>query len=141
MASSKVTHGKCLCGTVEIKAEGDFKACVACSCKNCQICSGSAFTVNLAYPKGSITVTKGLDDLRKYEDKATDSGKSVWRRFCGRCGSGIYSEIEDGTCFVKAPIVEGALDNQPVAHIFTRNLPGWAKDSKTGNQVENGPPS
>lgn len=67
MASSKVTNGKCLCGTVQIKAEGDFKACVACSCKNCQICSGSAYTVNLAYAKDNITVTKGLEDLKAYE--------------------------------------------------------------------------
>ncbi|KAK8094832.1 hypothetical protein PG997_001517 [Apiospora hydei] len=138
MASSKVAHGKCLCGTIEIEAKGDYKASVACSCKNCQICSGSVYTVNWAYPKDTITVTKGADSLKTYEDKATDSGKSVLRRFCGRCGSGIYSEIEDGNCFVKAPIMEGGVEPQPVAHIFTRNLPEWAQGNKTGNQVENG---
>ncbi|KAK8039480.1 Mss4-like protein [Apiospora rasikravindrae] len=142
MASSKVAHGKCLCGTIEIKAEGDYKASVACSCKNCQVCGGSAYTVNWAYPKDTITfpsVIAPKPTLTYPKDKATDSGKSVLRRFCGRCGSGIYSEIEDGNCFVKAPIMEGGLEPQPVAHIFTRNLPEWAQGSKTGNQVQNAP--
>ncbi|KAK8087280.1 Mss4-like protein [Apiospora phragmitis] len=112
MASSKVTHGKCLCGTIEVKAEGDFTASVACSCKNCQICGGSAYSVNLVYLKDAVTVTKGLDNLKTYEDKDTDSGKSVWRRFCGRCGSAIFSQDEDGHCYVKAPVMEGGLETQ-----------------------------
>lgn len=66
-SSDKVTHGKCLCGAIEIKATGDFKASVACSCKNCQSCSGSAFSVNFAYPKDTVTIAKGHDDVRTYE--------------------------------------------------------------------------
>ncbi|KAK8862715.1 GFA family protein [Apiospora arundinis] len=134
-SSDKVTHGNCLCGAIEIKATGDFKASVACSCKNCQSCSGSAFSVNFAYPKDTVTIAKGLDDVRTYEDKNTDSGKTVLRRFCGRCGSAIYSEAEAGI-FVKAPMMEGGLDVQPAAHVFARNLPGWAQSANTGNKMQ-----
>lgn len=73
---------------------------------------------------------------RHQTDKNTDSGRTVLRRFCGRCGSGVFSQAEDGRLFIKAPILKGGLETQPSAHIYTRNLPGWAQGAKTGNQLE-----
>ncbi|KAK8108037.1 uncharacterized protein PG998_010050 [Apiospora kogelbergensis] len=105
--ASNVAHGKCLCGAVEIKAEGESMTTVACSCTNCQTCGGTTYTVNLVYPKDTVTVTSGMEDIREYEDKNTDSGRTVLRRFCGRCGSGVFSQAEDGRLFIKAPILKG----------------------------------
>lgn len=31
-----------------------------------------------------------------------------------------------------------ALNNDPVAHIFTRNLPSWAEGVKTGDRKKDG---
>lgn len=65
--ASNVAHGKCLCGAVEIKAEGESMTTVACSCTNCQTCGGTTYTVNLVYPKDTVTVTSGMEDIREYE--------------------------------------------------------------------------
>jgi hypothetical protein len=62
-----MTNGSCLCGAVQISTKSESTSSVVCGCTHCQHCSGSAFTVNLVYPKDSIEVTKGQDQLKAYE--------------------------------------------------------------------------
>ncbi|KAH8662329.1 Mss4-like protein [Xylariales sp. PMI_506] len=125
--------GKCLCGSIEVEAEGGSSAKVACSCTSCQRCSASTFTVNLVYPKGGVEVTKGKEHLKLFKEIA-DSGREVHRYFCDTCGNAIFSQIQDGTIFLKAPVLEGALDGTPDLHIFTRNLPAWAEGVGAGDR-------
>ncbi|KAI0120727.1 Mss4-like protein [Xylariales sp. AK1849] len=132
-----MTKGSCLCKSVEIETKGDSQSTVACSCTSCQSCSGSAFSLNLVYPKGTVEVTKGAEHLKKYTDRA-DSGNDVYRYFCDTCGNAIYTQAVDGTVFVKAPVIKGAIDGDPSLHIFTRNLPAWADGAKTGQRKAGG---
>lgn len=53
------------------------------------------------------------------------------RRFCGVCGNAIWSQVADGTCYVKAPVIPGALHKQPTMAIYQQNLPAWSADIKT----------
>ncbi|KAH6656905.1 Mss4-like protein [Truncatella angustata] len=131
-----MAKGHCLCRNIEVTSEIEPKAIVACSCTSCQACSASAFTINLVYPKDSITVSKGKDHLKVFKEKA-DSGNDVFRHFCDICGNAIYTQTVDGTFFVKGPVMKG-LHNDPVAHIFTRNLPRWAEGVKTGDRKKDG---
>lgn len=66
-------------------------------------------------------------------DQATDSGNDALRHFCGVCGNAIFTQTVDGTLYVKGPVMN-SLNNEPVAHIFTRNLPAWAENVKTGDR-------
>jgi hypothetical protein len=36
-------------------------------------------------------ITHGEASLRRYTDKATDSGKPLTRMFCGECGSNLFA--------------------------------------------------
>jgi hypothetical protein len=154
-----MTKGTCLCNSIEISSDIEPKATVACSCTSCQACSGSAFSINLVYPKGSVEVTKGKEHLKAFKgeypspcsveysyyqiadmDVCTDkaeSGNDVFRHFCDTCGNAIYTQTVDGTLFVKGPVMEG-LNNVPSAHLFTRNLPTWAEGVKTGDRKKDG---
>ena len=57
-----------------------------CHCKTCQVNSGSAFSLNVAVPLDSLTVTG--EGLRTYEDRSGASGQEQrwyeWRSVCAR---------------------------------------------------------
>ncbi|KAF3014296.1 hypothetical protein E8E14_012191 [Neopestalotiopsis sp. 37M] len=131
-----MAKGTCLCQGIEITTSIEPKATVACSCTSCQACSSAPFTINLVYPKGTIEVTKGKEHVKIFKETA-ESGNEVLRHFCDTCGNAVYTQAVDGTCYVKAPVMKG-LHNDPVAHIFTRNLPAWAEDVKTGDRKKGG---
>ncbi|GAA5932826.1 GFA family protein [Sporobolomyces koalae] len=97
--------GTCNCGSVKIEvADSAFpKNSVLCHCKNCRASSGSQFTVNLLIPSDQINFVKD-STLGVYEDKSTDSGGTLIRKFC---------LFEIGT--VPAPN----------AQIFKRNFEKW----------------
>ncbi|MFC0202907.1 GFA family protein [Novosphingobium soli] len=88
MATEEIMHeGGCLCGAIRYKAVGDPVAVAICHCVNCQRNSGSAFSVNVIFPKQALTV-EGAPAI--YEDKG-DTGEIVRRFFCGTCGTPLES--------------------------------------------------
>lgn len=103
-------EGGCNCGAVRYRIEGQPVVVAQCHCRNCQRQSGSAFSVNLIVKADAVTTT---GQLVTYEDRDTLSGNAVYRRFCGTCGSPVFSEMAEGNgmIIVKA----GTLDEPPVA--------------------------
>lgn len=77
----------CLCKSVQIEVTGEDKNAVLCHCDNCRQASGSAFMYNHRFMKSHITVLKGENLLKVYDDKATKSGATLYRHFCGSCVS------------------------------------------------------
>ncbi|MGA0841158.1 MAG: GFA family protein [Pseudomonadales bacterium] len=55
-----------------------------------------------------------------YTDRG-DSGKAVWRHFCGRCGSPITSRVESmpGVVIVKAGTLDDFKDVKPAVEVYT----------------------
>jgi hypothetical protein len=49
--------------------------------------TGSAFSLNVAMPSDSVTITG--KSLATYEDRSGASGNPFFRTFCSRCGSPI----------------------------------------------------
>lgn len=86
-AKGPVHTGGCLCGAVRYRVEGDPVAVSICHCVNCQRNSGSAFSVNVIFPKGAMTV-EGEPAI--FEDHG-DTGAIVQRFFCGTCGTPLES--------------------------------------------------
>lgn len=83
-------QGGCLCGAVRYKCAAEPVMTAICQCDRCQRQSGSAFSVNVGIPKGSLEYTGDLPAT--YQDKGS-SGLPVHRRFCAKCGSPIVSEV------------------------------------------------
>lgn len=82
--------GSCLCGsiTVTIKDSELFTKPRGhlCHCANCRKIAGSYVASNLLIETDKVHVEDKNGTLKTYEDKATLSGNSVFRKFCSLDG-------------------------------------------------------
>jgi hypothetical protein len=118
--------GGCLCGAIRYTISAPVGALRACHCLNCQKASGTGGSVNAVVPTDSFRITKG--ETKKYDDSATQSGRTLSRHFCGNCGSPIYSHRNPNPGFVV--VRAGTLDDPelmaPTAIIWAASAPSWA---------------
>lgn len=119
-------EGGCNCGAVRYRCEGKPIVVAQCHCRNCQRQSGSAFSVNLLF-KASAVTQEGA--LTVYEDKDTFSGNAVLRKFCGICGSPIFSEPTDGKdmLIVKAGTLDDPSAYVPGVSVWTSTAMPWVE--------------
>jgi hypothetical protein len=84
--------GSCLCGSIRATitaTNGDLFARPRghlCSCANCRKVAGSYIASNMLLDESEIKIEDRDGTLTSFEDKATGSGGSVFRFFCGRDG-------------------------------------------------------
>jgi hypothetical protein len=132
--------GACLCGAVRYTCAAPAVMTAVCHCTHCQKQSGSAFSVNVAIPKGSLQFTSGQTAI--YQDQGT-SGLPVFRHFCGRCGSPLFSDV------VATPQLDwlkaGTLDDtswvQPVANIWCNSAQPWVAYPEGAARFPESPPA
>ena len=117
--------GGCVCGAVRYECAAEPMAVAHCYCTDCQKTSGAQASTNLLVPKPAFKVVKGQST--SYDTKA-DSGGTVSRHFCGRCGSNLWSipnAIPD-LLVIKA----GSLDDpswlKPAMSIYCDSAQPWA---------------
>ena len=80
-------EGRCYCGALRYKAEGDplFKG--QCHCRECQYMSGGSVNVTMAMPEAGFSYTEGSPK----QFKRGDLDNPVIREFCGECGTHIVA--------------------------------------------------
>ena len=83
--------GGCLCGAIRYSINQAVEVVSACHCTHCQKASGTGASHNALVPAGAVTFTAGKTKV--YKD-AAESGNTLYRHFCGDCGSPIYSQRE-----------------------------------------------
>jgi hypothetical protein len=129
-------EGGCLCGAIRYSVAWPPMQIATCSCRNCQKQAGSALSV-LALVSQSSLELNGM--LSVYEDKG-DSGGSVFRKFCGDCGSPVLSEVpgmpEQGIAILKAGTLDNSSDLQPSLHYWTSSSPSWVVFPEGGEKLE-----
>lgn len=116
--------GRCLCGNISYEITGDLIATAVCHCEHCQRQSGGAFSVNLVAHESQLAVT---GDLATYEDRGrTGDDVYVLRRFCGSCGSPIYSALakSEGIIAIKAGTLDDTSGVKP-------NVEAWCDDKQS----------
>lgn len=115
--------GRCLCGQISYELSGDVIATAVCHCDHCQRQSGGAFSVNLIAMESQLAVS---GELTTFEDRGeNDDAVYVYRRFCGSCGSPIYSAMIEpaGLIAVKA----GTLDEKSAV---APNVEAWCEQKQ-----------
>ena len=134
---SKIVGG-CLCGSVRYMSEADPLMMAVCHCKNCQKQAATAFSVLVALPKGSLKIE---GDMTAYNDMGT-SGKAVIRKFCGKCGSPILSEVEaaPNMDFLKAGTLDDTSWLKPQAQFWCDSAQPWQKLDADIEQMPQNPP-
>lgn len=121
----KSLYGGCLCGDVRYHFPvGDAPvAQVVCHCRHCQRQSGSLFSVNLLVDAGSFHVD-GVP--QRFQDQG-DSGKPVWRHFCGRCGSALFTVADSlpGSVVVKVGTLDEPPEAAPGIELYADHAAAW----------------
>lgn len=117
--------GGCLCGSVRYSSDAEPALQAVCHCQTCRKNSGSAFSFNVAVPEDSFTVEG--DTLRTYEDHSGASGQPFLRKFCGTCGSHLFSHgpAYGALVFIKAGTLDDASWVSPQLHIWCAEKLPW----------------
>ena len=114
--------GRCHCGMVTYKINGEPTWKVNCNCNWCQTTSGSAFRSFLIFKEEDITFHG--ESLSSYEDTKTEHGRTMINQFCSNCGTLIG--INASAVIGKQHISIGSLDQRKNINI-TDNI--WAQEA------------
>jgi hypothetical protein len=114
--------GKCLCGEVEIKIDGEITDIIHCHCSLCRKNSGTAFATNGFIKSTELEVVSGKNSLRKYSFKP---GRN--RYFCANCGSPFYSsnEYDPERYRIRLGIIDTDITERPMSHNFVSSKANW----------------
>jgi hypothetical protein len=130
--------GSCLCGAVRYTVSVPVRELRACHCTHCQKASGAAGSVNAVLAAETFSITQGTP--KRYAAKA-DSGRTLYRFFCGDCGSPIYSQRETnpGMVVVRAGTLDNPGEMKIIANIWTKSARPWAHIDPASQQVPGQP--
>ena len=117
--------GGCLCGKVRYEMTTEPLMCVTCHCKNCQRQAGSALSIIIGVPDGSLKIE---GEVKTYNDTG-DSGATVRRQFCENCGSPVFTRVESppGVMFIKAGTLDDTSELEPSLHCYTKSKQDWVE--------------
>ena len=132
-------QGGCLCGAVRYQAAGEPVMVAICQCTHCQRQSGGAYSVNVGIAKGSLQFSG--DQPTTYEDRGS-SGLPVHRRFCARCGSPIFSQVDSSPQldWLKAGTLDDTSWVQPQLAVWCGSAQPWVKLPDALPQFAQNPP-
>ena len=95
--------------------KGEPALAVICHCESCRVYGGDAARV-AAYPADQFTLTKGAEEMIKYE-----SAPSKMRHSCKTCGSFIQNVLPNGLMVAPLGGIKWSAEGAPVvpkSHIF-----------------------
>jgi len=137
-SSSMAYLGGCLCGAVRYSAAADPIATRVCWCRDCQYLAAGSATVNLVFMAAAVSIS---GPLRGYSSVA-DSGNTMHRQFCERCGTPVTSASEERPHLLI--LRAGTLDDPEIAKpsltIWTASAPAWACIDENTPSVAGQPP-
>ena len=116
-------EGGCLCGAARYSV-AEQRGGGHCYCADCRKSGGSSHCSHMMVPDKAFTLQ---GELRHY-DKATDSGNTVSRGFCGVCGSAVMSTNSGmpGMVFVRASSLDNPNDFEPQMVVYASRAPKWS---------------
>ena len=130
--------GGCLCGNIRYACEAEPMMMALCHCKNCQKQTSTSFSILVAVPKGSLNIE---GELSAYNDQGS-SGQAVIRKFCGKCGSPILSDVAalPTMDFLKAGTLDDTSWLKPEAQLWCDSAQSWLKLDDDIAQIAQNPP-
>jgi len=119
-------EGGCNCGSIRYRIDGKPVIVAQCHCRNCQRQSGSAFSLNVMVRQADVTIQ---GEPKVYVDHDTASGNPVYRKFCGECGSPVFSDLSasNGMTIVKAGTLDDPAGLTPAVSVWTSTKLPWVE--------------
>ncbi|HVO47953.1 MAG TPA: GFA family protein [Steroidobacteraceae bacterium] len=133
-----VITGGCLCKAVRYRVTAAPIVTRVCWCRLCQYLGAGSGTVNTCFPSNAMTIEGELADF----SVTADSGNTMHRRFCPKCGTQMFSEAESRPhlIFVRAGTLDDPEVARPAMTIWTSQAPSWACLSESLPRIERQPP-
>ena len=130
--------GGCLCGAIRYTVSAPITELRACHCTNCQKSSGAGGSVNAMIQSASFKLDKGSP--KRFAGKA-DSGRTLFRFFCGDCGSPLYSqrEISPEVMNIRAGTLDDSSGLKVTASIWTKSARSWGHVEPSSKQFPGQP--
>ena len=120
--------GGCQCGAVRYELRGPAQEVNHCHCSICRRLHGAMFASFAMLRPGDFVLLKGADVITRYQ-----SSPGCGRFFCSRCGSQIYSDVDQlpKIRFVAVGTLdEGAHPGHPAGtehHVYVGSKVPWWK--------------
>ena|SRR5687767_14282346 len=117
--------GGCLCEAIRYRCQAVPLGGGHCFCRDCRRSSGTAGCSHLVVPHAALVVTGTPVTF----ERAADSGNTVTRAFCGRCGSPVFSINSGmpGVIFVRASSLDDPERFVPGMIVYASRAPSWAQ--------------
>lgn len=114
--------GRCECGRVRYRSDGDISDYSHCHCSQCRRLHGAAFASFAGVPRASFSYDCGEQDLKCYASSRTHG-----RVFCSHCGSNILVELEaePETLYLAMGTLDGNPPLPPGYHIYVDSKAPW----------------
>lgn len=131
--------GACHCGNITYEAEVDPEQVGICHCTDCQILTGSAFSVVVLARAEGFRLLSGQP---KIYVKTAESGSKRAQAFCPECGSRIYAAaVTDPKIFnIRVGTVRQRAALVPKAQIWCRSALDWVMSLDSVKRFEKQPP-
>lgn len=119
-----ILKGQCLCEKVVYEIHGKLGPIYHCHCSKCRRFHGAVFRTRASIERSQFIWIKGEDNLTDYA-----SSDNVTKSFCKTCGSPIVSCYNSKPEVLGIPLggLEGDMEREPEAHIFTASKANWYK--------------
>ncbi|MBL0726074.1 GFA family protein [Piscinibacter sp. HJYY11] len=119
----KTYSGGCLCGEIRYEVTADPGPSRICWCRDCQRIASNG-TANVVFPSAALKVTGTTGQ----HEKTADSGNTVTRRFCPKCGTQLFSDStgRQGLTVVRLGTLDDPSSIKPTATIWSASAPSWA---------------
>jgi len=115
-----IREGRCLCGSVRFRTDGEPVNVRICHCRNCQKAMGSPFFARALFDQRALAVE---GDTARYP-----SSEALDRVFCKICGTRLFSRRTNGTV---VGVALAAFDDRnafaPTEHIWVSEKIDWVR--------------
>lgn len=120
--AGKSFSGGCQCGAVQFEIDPPTRFCCHCHCRYCRAAHGAAFVTWAGVPSEHFRLQDTEGALVWY-----GSSQQSQRGFCSRCGTTLFyrTELLPGEIHVARALIDGPIDREPQAHIFSEQRVDW----------------
>ena len=133
--------GRCLCGRLTYRCDGEPLVTVVCHCKDCQRQTGSAFSIFVVVPRATLHV--GGDTLAMYVTVGAESGEERQRQFCSKCGSPVVTLLAEQPelAVIKAGTLNDPSWLSPTLGVWCGSAQPWLAPIENSRRLARGMPA
>lgn len=131
-------EGRCECGLVQYKVDGEIRDLSHCHCSQCRRLHGAAYVTFAGIHRNTFRYTAGAANVKIYS-----SSNTMDRAFCGECGSNILADYKPEADFLY--VCMGNVDGNPPRpsgyHQFVGSKAAWHDITDDLERHDRWPPS